>query len=73
MDDKWKNVRGNAGACSKFLLANREMQRKIAGKIRNSSKAAVTSGKQISASCNFFCGIQNTKIKQGRTFWTGRP
>lgn len=51
MDDKWKNVRSKVGTCSKFLPAKREMHN-IAGKIRNSRQAALTSGKQISVSCN---------------------
>lgn len=46
MDDKCRNVRSKVGACSKFLLAKREMHN-IAGKIRNSRQAALTSGKQI--------------------------
>lgn len=49
MDDKWKNVQCKVGACSKFLLAKREMHN-FAGKIRNSRQAALNSGKEMSVS-----------------------
>lgn len=61
MDNKWENVRGNAGACSKFLLAKREMQREHCRENKKFQKSYYDFWE--ADKCKLFCGIQNTGNK----------